>query len=180
MEDSNTQTQNSPNIQINEQLVKDRIESIKLEQNLGLGILGGSIGGFIGAVLWALITYITEYQIGLLAIGVGFLVGFGVQKMGKGIEKSFGIVGGIIALISVLLGNFFASLGFLANIFEIGYLEMLITFNYVMTFELMIETFSIMDIVFYGIAVYEGYKFSFRTISKEQLLKGAVVNTNLE
>ena len=180
MEESNVPSQNTPNIQINEQVIREKIERMKQEQNLGLGILGGVIGGLIGAVIWAVIIYVTEYQIGLLAIGVGFLVGYGVRILGKGIDKTFGIVGGIIALISVMLGNFLASLGFLANYFEVSYFEILITFNYAMTLELLLETFSFMDLVFYGIAVYEGYKFSFRPISKGQLLEGAIVKNNLE
>ena len=179
MEDLNTQSQNEPNIQINEHMVQERIENIKKKQNVGLGIIGGSIGGLIGAVLWAAITYFSGYQIGWLAVGVGFLVGFGVRKLGKGIDKEFGVVGGIIALISVVLGNFLASIGFLATVFEIGYIEMLFAFNYAMTFELLKETFSVIDLLFYGIAIYEGYRFSFRKITKEQLLEGAVTKTDL-
>ena len=34
---------------------------------------------------------------------------------------------------------------------------------------LMTETFDFMDLVFYAIAVYEGYKFSFRQIREEDL-----------
>ena len=179
MEDSNTQPQNESNIQINEHIVQARIENIKKEQIIGLGIIGGSIGGLIGAVLWAAITYFSGYQIGWLAVGVGFLVGFGVRKLGKGIDKEFGVIGGIIALISVVFGNFLASIGFLATVFEVGYIEMLIAFNYAMTFELLKETFSVMDLLFYGIAIYEGYRFSFRKITKEQLLEGAVTKTDM-
>jgi hypothetical protein len=38
-----------------------------------------------------------------------------------------------------------------------------------MTAELMKNTFSPMDILFYGIAVYEGYRLSFREISDKDL-----------
>ena len=33
----------------------------------------------------------------------------------------------------------------------------------------MVATFSPMDLLFYGIAVYEGYKFSFRQVGPEDL-----------
>ena len=110
-----------------------------------------------------------------MAVGVGFLVGYGNRVLGKGIDKVYGITGGIIALVSALLGNFLATLGFLANALEMGYLDVLVGFNYAMTLELMMETFSVMDLLFYGIAVYEGYRFSFRKITKEQLLDGAII-----
>ena len=35
--------------------------------------------------------------------------------------------------------------------------------------EIMKETFRPMDLLFYAIAVYEGYKFSFRQISEEEM-----------
>ena len=122
---------------------------------------------FVGAALWAAITYFTEYQIGWLAIGVGFLVGLGVSQLGKGIDNVFGIAGGGIALISVVLGNFLASIGFLAQAFEVSYVEMLLGFNYLMTFELMSETFSGIDLLFYGLAVYQAYRSSFRKVTRE-------------
>jgi hypothetical protein len=163
----------APNFnQVDRYAVQAKIEALRNEQDLALGILGGLIGGGIGAVLWAVITYITEYQIGWMAIGVGFLVGYGSRLLGKGIDRVFGYVGGGIALLSVVMGNFFASLGFLAKALEVGYFEMLFTFNYAMTFELLATTFSVMDILFYAIAVYQGYKFSFRKVTKAELLGG--------
>jgi len=174
MEETQSPIQNPPSLQINEQIIRERIEALKLEQNLVLGIIGGTIAGVFGAALWAIITYVTEFQIGWMSVGVAFLVGFCVRSLGKGIDKSFGVAGAVIALVSIALGNFLASIGFLAKYFEVGFVEMLITFNYAMTFDLMKETFSFMDIFFYGIAVYEGYRFSFRKITREQLLQGAV------
>jgi hypothetical protein len=39
--------------------------------------------------------------------------------------------------------------------------------------EVMMDAFSPMDLLFYGIAIYEGYKFSFRQITEEELLTPA-------
>jgi hypothetical protein len=83
---------------------------------LGLGIIGGGTGGLLGAIVWAAVTYYTEYQIGWMAVGVGFLVGYGVSKLGKGFDRVFGVAGGLIALVSVTLGNFLASIGFLPRL----------------------------------------------------------------
>ena len=33
---------------------------------------------------------------------------------------------------------------------------------------LLIETFDFMDLLFYGIAIYEGYRFSFRNMTEEE------------
>jgi hypothetical protein len=160
----------SSNIQINKHAVQAKIENFKLEQNIALGVIGGVIGGGIGAVLWALITYFTERQIGYTAVGVGFLVGVGNRLLGKGIDKVFGITGGFIALASVIIGNFLVSMGFLAKAMEMGYIETLLRFNYAYTFDLMMETFSLIDLLFYAIAVYAGYRYSFRRMSLEEQL----------
>ena len=111
-------TQEAPKYTVDENVVREKIESLKLEQSMAGGIAGGVIGGLIGAALWAVITYLSEFQIGWMSVGVGFLVGYGVRLLGKGIDKSFGVVGGVIAFLAVALGNFLAALGFLAKIFE--------------------------------------------------------------
>lgn len=164
------------NTQIDKFALQAKLEAIKQEQDLALGILGGLIGGGIGAILWSVITYATEYQIGWMAVGVGFLVGFGIKLLGKGIDKIFGIVGGVISLFSVLFGNFLVSLGFLAKALEIGYIDVIFGFNYSMAIELMVATFSPIDVLFYAIAVYEGYRFSFRKITRAELLDGVIIN----
>ena len=144
--------------------------------------MGGLIGGGVGAVLWAVITYVTEYQIGLMAIGVGLLVGllvgFGIRFFGKGIDRIFGIVGGAISLTSVIFGNFLVSLGFLAIALEVSFIDVLFGSNYARALELMMATFSPIDLLFYAIAVYEGYRFSFRKISKAELLDGVATRSN--
>ena len=73
--------------------------------NLPLGALAGLGAAIAGAAIWAAITAATEYQIGWMAIGVGFLVGFAVRVVGKGSEASFGVVGAVLALLGCLLGN---------------------------------------------------------------------------
>lgn len=150
-------------------IVNSVIEELKLEQNLLLGIIGGSLGGLLGAIIWAAATYYTEHQFGWLAIGVGFLCGFGVRLLGKGIDQIYGIIGGIISFFGVALGNFLASILFLAKAWDVSFFDALFMFNYAKTFELMQATFSAMDILFYVIAILIGYKNSFRRITKTQI-----------
>ena len=167
--------QDPPEYQVDKYALESKMENLKMEQNLPLGIIGALIGAGLGAVGWALVTYFSKYQIGWLAIGIGFLVGFGNRFLGKGFDRIFGVVGGLIALLGVLLGNFLASIGFLANYFEVSFFEMLLGFNYAMIFQLLAETFNIMDLLFYGLAVYAGYRYSFRRLSRAELLEGVVV-----
>lgn len=176
-QDTNSLEQESQ-LQIDKEKLSEYIEVLKMEQNLPLGMIVGLIAAIVGAILWAVITVSTGYQIGYMAVAVGFLVGFSIKFGGKGIDNIFGIGGAILALVGCLLGNLLSIIGFAAGAEGLGYLEILGMIDYAAIPQIMIETFNPMDILFYGIALYEGYQFSFRNISEEEILEHAAVRTN--
>ncbi len=145
------------------------LEKLQSEQNYPKALIAGIVVGLLGAILWGVITVSTGYQIGYMAIAIGAGVGFTMRFMGKGIDQIFGITGGAIALISCLIGNVISLIGFVANIEGLGYFETLTLFDYSQLIPLMTETFEPMDLLFYGIAAYEGYKFSFRTFTEKDI-----------
>ena len=149
------------------QLSNEQFEQLRLEQNLPFGILAGFIAAIMGAILWGIITVATEYQIGYMALAVGAGVGFAIRFAGKGIDQIFGYWGAGIALFGVLLGNLLSIIGFIANAEGLGYIETLVLIDYNYIPELMMETFSGIDLFFYGIAAYEGFKFAFRKITEK-------------
>lgn len=150
-----------------EQLMND----IKSKQNLPMAIVGGLAASIVAAVVWAIITYATGYQIGFMAIGVGILVGFAVNFFGKGMTTSFGIVGALFALFGCILGNLLTAVIAAYSLEGVSFLQIVMTFltSPGVALEIMKETFSPIDLLFYGIAVYEGYRFSFRRISDEEM-----------
>lgn len=147
------------------------IEKLKSEQNLAIGIGTSLLVGILGAALWAVITVATGFQIGYMAVAIGAGVGYTMRYFGKGIDQIFGITGALIAVVSCFIGNFFSLIGFVANDQGLGYIETLLAIDYNLIPIAMKEAFSIMDILFYGIAGYEGYKFAFRTFNNEELSK---------
>ena len=147
------------------------MNSIKANQSLSLAVVGGLIAAAVAALLWALITYATKFQIGFMAIGVGFLVGYAVRYFGKGVTTAFGIVGAVLALFGCILGNILTTI-IAASLQEgVPFSAILTAFltNPAIVAEIMKATFSPMDLLFYAIAVYEGYRFSFRQISEEEI-----------
>jgi len=169
----------SPQLAI-EKLSEENINSFKAEQDFPKALIVGIAVGVLGAILWAAITVATEYQIGYMAIAIGAAVGFSMRYIGKGIDQIFGVSGAIIAVLSCVLGNFFSIIGFVANSEGFGYFETLMLFDYSMFFSIMGETFSFMDLFFYGIAGYEGYKFAFRTFTEKELFDAEHNNQNTE
>ncbi|WP_200975181.1 hypothetical protein [Echinicola sp. 20G] len=150
-------------------LPEDTYERLRFEQNLPMAIFGGLLIGIIGAVIWAAITVATNFQIGYMAVAIGAMVGYCMRYVGKGIDPIFGIMGAVIAVFSCLLGNFLSSIGFIANAEGLDFVETLFLFDYNYLIPLMTETFSFMDLLFYGIAAVEGYKFAFRVITEKDL-----------
>jgi hypothetical protein len=147
-------------------LSADQLRTLRLEQNLPVGIAAAVLAGLAGAILWAAITAATNYQIGYMAVAVGAAVGFAMRIGGKGVDPIFGYAGGAIAVLSCVLGNFLSILVVLADQEGLGYLETLLGFDYSYFIPLMTETFSPIDLLFYGLAAYEGYKFAFRVAEK--------------
>lgn len=72
-------------------------------------IAGGSIAGLMGAIIWATIIYFTDRELGLVAWGIGGLVGFGVlsaiQMTGGGASPGAGVIAAVISVFSIFLGK---------------------------------------------------------------------------
>jgi len=156
--------------EIQQSLPFETIEKLRMEQRLMFGITSGLIVGIVGAILWSILTVVAGVQLGYVALAIGAGVGLTIRKVGNGIDPVFGYWGGGISLFSILLGNFLSIIGFIANSTGLGYIETLFLFNYDYLFEVMKAAFSIIDLAFYGIAVFTGYKFSFRKITQKRIM----------
>ena len=150
-------------------------EELLAEENLPKGVLYASVACILGAVAWSLISVSTGLQMGYMAIGVGFLVGFAMRQGNlrvepnahrreflKGIRPVFGLLGAALALISCVLGDFLSIIGFAAKDYDMTFFEVLAGVDYGEIFSVMVKNVVSMSALFYGIAVYEGYKLSFR------------------
>ena len=140
-------------------------------QNLPLGFLGGAFAALAAALIWAVITVVTDYQIGWMAVGVGFLVGYAIRAFGQGVDKVFGFMGAGLSLLGCLAGNFLTIVIIIAREESAPFLDVLTFFALTpaAVVEVFALTFNPLDLLFYAIAVYEGYRFAFRRISQEEL-----------
>ena len=141
------------------------MQRLRSQQNLSGGIIAGVGAAIVGAILWASVTAITEYQIGWMAIGIGFLVGFAVRKFGQGVDRAFGLAGAGLALFGCMLGNLLTVCIVVAYQFDVSFMEVISSLNGTALSDIMAETFQPMDLLFYGIALWAGYKYSIRTLT---------------
>lgn len=129
--------------------------------NISMGIAAGLAVSIGCAALWAVITAVTEYQIGWMAVGIGFAVGYTVRLVGQGMAPIFGIAGAALSLLGCMLGNLFTISYFIAQQGQQSFLSVL-TSNLSAAPTLLASTSQPIDLLFYGLALYYGYKLSFQ------------------
>jgi hypothetical protein len=139
------------------------------DQDLARGAFAGFGAALLGACVWALITVLTGFQIGWMAVGVGFLVGYSVRTFGRGVDTVFGITGAVFALLGCALGNLLSVSIVVANEAQVSTMSLLGGLNMPAIVDLMTATFNPIDLLFYGLALYEGYRFAFRKLSESEV-----------
>jgi hypothetical protein len=139
--------------------VQPAIGQLEDQPNLFMGLIGGVLAMLVGAIAWGAITYFSGYQIGWIAIGVGFLVGVAIRFFGKGKTMIFGISGAVLALIGCLLGNLMFYTGIIAREEGATFLNVffLLLLNPAAILEVFTIAFDFMDILFYALAAYAGF-----------------------
>ncbi len=145
------------------------LQQIRDNQNLSMGFVGGLVAALIGASVWAVITALTNYQIGFMAIGVGFLVGYAIRRMGQGVDPIFGYFGAGLSFLGCVLGNLLTTCVIVSQQDGVALGEVLAGLNLSVAIDIMKFTFSPIDLLFYGLALYYGHKFSFRQLTPDEL-----------
>jgi hypothetical protein len=76
-----------------------------------------------------------------------------------------------LSLLGCVAGNLLTACIIISTHQHIPFVQLVSRLNPEIVIELIKATFNPMDLLFYGIAVYEGYRFSFRRLNKEELEK---------
>ncbi len=65
-------------------------------------IVGGCVGGAIGILIWVAVGYFTQYEVGWIAWGIGFLVGVGVRYGAHLGDEEEGLAQGLLASVTAI------------------------------------------------------------------------------
>jgi len=156
-------------VQVDQERLAEVMAALRAEQSISRGLLAGIAAALVSALVWGLISKATGYEVGWIAIGVGFLVGFAVRIFGKGLDTRFQVMGAVLAGLAVALGRIVAVCMFASEGSNMGTFELLFSLGLGDMLDLLKETFSGMDLLFYGLAVWEGWQFSLRQPTPEEL-----------
>jgi uncharacterized membrane protein len=133
-----------------------------MRKRLMLGTLGALVGAVLGAVAWAAVTASTGYQIGYVAVAVGFLAGYGMRTLGGGRDRADGVIAAVVALFGCVLGDLLTAVAQFAPHDamhrSVAELALLVLLTPKIAWFMLHETFNVMDLVFYAIAVYAAYR----------------------
>lgn len=154
-----------PVIETNDSADMSREKTIGLlrsKQNFARAVPAGIAAAIVGAVLWALFVYLTQIKLGLVVVAVGALVGYAIRRAGQGVDKQFGILGGACAAFGWALGTVLCDVAFLAKNVDRPFFDVLASLGIGESVSLAFRAADAMDALFLAIAVWEGYKLSFR------------------
>ncbi|GGW30098.1 hypothetical protein GCM10010503_01970 [Streptomyces lucensis JCM 4490] len=90
--------------------------------NLVLGLVAAVVAAVVVGALYGLIIGATKHEIGWAAVGVGFVVGLAAGKVG-GRNPVLPVVGAILALGSVYLGQLVGEAMIIADHFDVSFNE---------------------------------------------------------
>ena len=142
---------------------------LKSEQDLGRACVAGLLAAIVGALVWGAIGIATGYEVRFMSIGVGMLVGYAVRLAGKGVSGSYGVVGVAATVLGCLLGNLLSVAGIISGEQGLTVVGVLSQLDYELALELMMAFYQPLDSLFYGIALVQGYRLSFRQLSESEM-----------
>ena len=124
--------------------------------NYGMAAVAGAVAAAAGAGVWYGIVVATDTMLGIVAIGVGFLVGkavwFGAGKRGA---AGLQIIGAVLALGAIIAGDYLSINHWVRQADE-SFTGWLGLGEFIEMYKAFIAD-GPMTLLFYGIAIYEGY-----------------------
>ena len=154
-------------------LAGSEVEEIRREllskQSLIIAILAGSAAALLSASLWAMLSFVTDYQHGWVAVILGLLVARAVRTFGQGIDARFRLVGLLSSLAGIFFGNAFLAILVLHRVWEIPLGDAIVLMGDSQFYALILEASALIDVAFYLAAAVCGWHFSVVPLARTQV-----------
>jgi hypothetical protein len=73
---------------------------------LGLALLAGLVAAVVGGVIWGYVVKLSDYEVGIVAWGIGLVVGVAVAGVSRGRGPVLQAIAVACALVGILLGKY--------------------------------------------------------------------------
>ena len=129
--------------------------------NYPMALAGAVLGGVAGALVWWGFTVLTKIGLGLIAVGIGFLVGHGAAR-GAGGKRSVGlqVMAVAVGALSFLVAAYLVNMTFINQILAQRGQPFRVPFPPTsprMFYRVLAANFGVMKFVFLAIVMYEAW-----------------------
>ncbi len=145
----------------------ERAKVLLAEQNFRAAVLFGSIAAVLAATAYAMIAVAAGYTVAYTALGVGAVVGFAVQFLGRGVESRYVMLASILAVAACILGNVIAMLLLRARFSGESASDIASGLSPELLLDLAAKGIRPVDLVFWMLAVGAASYFAKRRLSRE-------------
>ena len=143
----------------------ETIETVLAEQgkdiNFPGAIAGGLMGGALGALIWWGVVVVTNYQIGLIAIVIGWAAGQGVHILsGRKRALSLQIISVAITAVSYSMASYWVSRTFILKYAAENSVEAALPLfpDPSLLFDVVSSGMEMLDLLFVAIALWQAWK----------------------
>ena len=138
------------------------VQAMSSNVNYVNAAIGAVLGGAAGVLLWWAFTVVTKISLGLVAIAIGFAVGWGTVRFAGG-KRSGGlqILSVTVAALSYLVATYLVNMTFINRALAEQGESSRVTFpppTFLLLGRVLTAGFGVMDVVFLAIVVYEAWK----------------------
>jgi len=130
------------------------------KNRLGIAVSSGVVAALIGSLLWAILVGFVGIRLRFVAIGIGALTGYAVRFHGRGSSELFGLIAMLCAGFGCILGDLVGGTIVMAYAYHIPWLRVLDRITLDVAREIMFNTFTFLDFIFYFIAMCFAYRFA--------------------
>ena len=123
------------------------------------------LAALAGGIIWAAIVVISDYELGLIAWGIGVLTGFAVTKAAREqisqVDQIFAVVA---SLLGVVLGKYF----YISYLINDGINGMFDRYSFMAFQDVIMQTLGVTDLVFVALAVVTAWRIPGQAIKSLQ------------
>jgi hypothetical protein len=141
--------------------LRTTVTSMSDNVNYPMALLGAVLGGVAGVLAWWGFTVLTKIGFGLIAVGIGFLVGHGAAR-GAGGKRSVGlqVLAVVVGAVSFLVAAYLVNMTFINHVLAEKGQAFRVPFPPAspgMFYNVLAVNFGVMKLVFLAIVVYEAW-----------------------
>lgn len=140
------------------------------EQNLAAAVIAGAVATLLAAAAYGITVATWTFSYGFAAAGVGIVIGLSMGFLGRGISTKFAVVATLYTITGCAIGNLFRAMVELAPATATSPIDVLRSNSLSVLVERSISNVSIVDLVFWFVAVFCAVFLAKRPLSRAERL----------